>query len=59
VTKVFVKLGEPPYTDRYVRWWERTGVSRPLLLDSKVLTLPHHPWRDAYLLAGIDELRVL
>ncbi|MFS0558080.1 polymorphic toxin-type HINT domain-containing protein, partial [Brevibacillus sp. 179-C9.3 HS] len=24
---------EPPYTERYVRWCERTGVSHPLLLD--------------------------
>ncbi|MGI6143090.1 MAG: hypothetical protein ACOYEK_04430, partial [bacterium] len=29
----FVKLGEPPYTERYVRWCERTGARRPLLLD--------------------------
>ncbi len=25
---------EPPYTERYVRWCERSGASRPLLLDS-------------------------
>jgi len=29
----FVPQREPPYTERYVRWCERTGVSRPLLLD--------------------------
>ena len=28
-----VNLREPPYTERYVRWCERTGASRPLLLD--------------------------
>ncbi|MFI8716095.1 hypothetical protein, partial [Brevibacillus brevis] len=26
-------LDEPPYTERYVRWCERTGASHPLLLD--------------------------
>jgi hypothetical protein len=29
----FVKLGEPPDADPHVRWCERTGASRPLLLD--------------------------
>ncbi|MFS0883495.1 GNAT family N-acetyltransferase, partial [Metabacillus niabensis] len=24
---------EPPYTERYVRWCERSGVSHSLLLD--------------------------
>ncbi len=24
---------EPPYTERYVRWCERSGVNHPLLLD--------------------------
>ncbi|MFT4415344.1 hypothetical protein ACLM5H_15900, partial [Fredinandcohnia humi] len=24
---------EPPYTERYVRWCERSGISHPLLLD--------------------------
>ncbi|OME46335.1 hypothetical protein BSK66_32085, partial [Paenibacillus odorifer] len=24
---------EPPYIERYVRWCERSGASRPLLLD--------------------------
>jgi len=28
-----VNLREPPYTERYVRWCERTGARRPLLLD--------------------------
>ena len=26
-------LIEPPYTEPYVRWCERTGVNRSLLLD--------------------------
>jgi hypothetical protein len=30
----FVKLGEPPDADPHVRWCERTGASRPLLLDA-------------------------
>lgn len=25
---------EPPYSDPYERWWERSGGSHPLLLDS-------------------------
>ena len=28
-----VKLIEPPYAERLVRWCERTGAQRPLLLD--------------------------
>ena len=32
-----MKVSEPPYTERYVRWCERTGASRPLLLDSSVV----------------------
>jgi len=32
VTSV-IYLIEPPYTEPYVRWSERTGASRPLLLD--------------------------
>ena len=28
-----INLIEPPYTEPYVRWSERSGVSRPLLLD--------------------------
>ncbi|AVK84723.1 hypothetical protein C3943_14740 [Lysinibacillus sp. B2A1] len=27
---------EPPYTDPYVRWLERPGVSHPLLLDEEI-----------------------
>ncbi|MDR7319706.1 hypothetical protein J2X83_006055 [Brevibacillus nitrificans] len=37
----FVKLNEPPYTERYVRWCERTGVSHSLLLDFVTLMLCH------------------
>jgi hypothetical protein len=33
---------EPPYTERYVRWCERSGVSHPLLLD----------YRNVYLCSG-------
>ena len=32
-----VNLREPPYTERYVRWCERTGARRPLLLDLVVV----------------------
>jgi hypothetical protein len=35
----FVPQREPPYTERYVRWCERTGVSRPLLLDHNFITV--------------------
>ncbi|WP_230321475.1 hypothetical protein, partial [Planococcus salinarum] len=28
---------EPPYTERYVRWCERSGVNRSLLLDLGML----------------------
>ena len=28
-----VKLIEPPYAERLVRWCERSGAHRPLLLD--------------------------
>src|SRR5690554_2339407 len=31
--KLLVNLGEPPDADPHVRWCERTGASRPLLLD--------------------------
>jgi len=29
-----VVFHEPPYTERYVRWCERTGVNHPLLLGA-------------------------
>ncbi|KPV43455.1 hypothetical protein AN477_12265 [Alicyclobacillus ferrooxydans] len=29
----FVPQREPPYTERYVRWCGKTGVSHPLLPD--------------------------
>ena len=32
---MFVKIGEPPSADPHARWCERTGVSHPLLLDSR------------------------
>jgi 3-methyladenine DNA glycosylase AlkD len=43
-------LDEPPYTERYVRWCERSGTSRPLLLDLWEL-----PERE-YLCVAIDIL---
>jgi hypothetical protein len=30
-------LIEPPYTERYVRWCERTGASHPLLLNLNIV----------------------
>ncbi|PID03177.1 hypothetical protein CSV67_04000, partial [Sporosarcina sp. P2] len=30
-------LIEPPYTERYVRWCERSGVNHSLLLDLKLV----------------------
>ena len=29
IVKLHVKLAEPPYTDPYVRWCERSGVRTP------------------------------
>ena len=34
VTNICVNLHEPPYADPLVRWCERSGARRPLLLDS-------------------------
>ena len=31
------KTGQPPYTERYIRWCERTRANRPLLLDVNVV----------------------
>ena len=33
---LLVKLIEPPYTERYVRWCERSAVTDRLLLDYKL-----------------------
>gem|GEM_PF-7072240 len=40
VTSV-IYLIEPPYTEPYVRWCERTGASHLLLLDSYFGPVPH------------------